>query len=107
MTAKRDVSLARRMSQATARATPPPTQGPSINATTGILYASTTRGRFYSLDVNGDPTNTFTEILPATAPSGTDNTYGLQLAFNLDYSTLFGHNYETGDWYTMDLNTKS
>ena len=77
----------------------------AINATTGILYASTTRGRFYSLDVNGDPTNTFTEILPATAPSGTDNTYGLQLAFSVDYSTLFGHSYETGDWYTMDLNT--
>lgn len=77
----------------------------AINDSTGILYASTTRGRFYSLDLNGDPTNTFTEILPATAPSGTDNTYGLQLSFNTDYSVLYGHSYETGDWYTVNPST--
>lgn len=74
----------------------------AIDATSGILYASTTRGRFYSLNLNGDPTNTFTEILPATAPSGTDNTYGLQLSFNSDYSELYGHSYETGEWFTVN-----
>jgi hypothetical protein len=77
----------------------------AINATTGILYASTTRGRFYSVDLNGDPTNTFTEILPPTAPSGTDNSYGLQLSYNTDYSILYGHSYETGDWFTVNPGT--
>lgn len=73
----------------------------AINETTGMLYASTTRGRFYSLNLNGDPTNTFSEIAAATAPSGTDNTYGLQLSFDTTFSTLYGHSYENGAWYTV------
>jgi hypothetical protein len=28
---------------------------------------------------------------------------GLQLSFNTDYSVLYGHSYETGDWYTVAL----
>lgn len=75
----------------------------AINTLTGMLYASTTRGRFYSVNLNGDPTNSFTEIAPAIAPAGTDNTYGLQLAFNTDSSVLYGHSYESGDWYTVAL----
>lgn len=75
----------------------------AINANTGMLYASTTRGRFYSLNLNGDPTTTFAEILPATAPSGTSNTYGMQLSFNTDFSVLYGHSYETGEWYTVNV----
>lgn len=75
----------------------------AINVNTGILYASTTRGRFYSLDLNGDPTNTFFQLGAPIATSGTDNTVGLQLSFNTDYSVLYGHSYETGDWYTLGL----
>lgn len=75
----------------------------AINTITGMLYASTTRGRFYSVNLNGDPTNTFTEIAPAIAPAGTDNTYGLQLAFNTDSTVLYGQSYESGSWYTIDL----
>jgi len=70
----------------------------AINATTGILYASTTRGRFYSLNVSDDPTTTFTEL---AAPLGTSNLLGLQLAFNTDYSVLYGHSYEDGAWYEV------
>ena len=77
----------------------------AINAATGTLYASTTRGRFYSLDLTTDPTNTFSEILAPIAPSGTDNTYGLQLSFNTDYSVLYGHSYEDGAWSTLDVAT--
>ena len=73
----------------------------AINANTGILYASTTRGRFYSLNLNGDPTNTFTQLGAPIATDGTDNTVGLQLAFNTDYSILYGHSYENGEWYTV------
>lgn len=70
----------------------------AINPNTGILYASTTRGRFYSLNLSGDPTNTFTEL---AAGLGLSNTLGLQLSFNTDYSTLYGHSYEDGSWYTV------
>lgn len=70
----------------------------AIHANTGILYASTTRGRFYSLDLKGDPTNTFTEL---AAGLGLSNTLGLQLAFNTDYSILYGHSYEDGAWYEV------
>ena len=70
----------------------------AINVNTGILYASTTRGRFYSLNLTGDPTNTFTEL---AAGLGLSNTLGLQLAFNTDYSILYGHSYENGAWYEV------
>jgi hypothetical protein len=73
----------------------------AINANTGFLYASTTRGRFYSLDLNGDPTNTFLQLGEPIATSGTDNSVGLQLAFNTDYSVLYGHSYEDGAWYEV------
>jgi hypothetical protein len=75
----------------------------AIKVDTGILYASTTRGRFYSVDLNGDPTNTFLQLAPAIATSGTDNTLGLQLSFNSDYSVLYGHSYENGAWYEVAL----
>ena len=75
----------------------------AINPNTGMLYASTTRGRFYSLNLNGDPTNTFIQLAAPIATSGTDNTLGLQLSFNTDYSTLYGHSYESGDWFTVGL----
>lgn len=74
----------------------------AINENTGVLYASTTRGRFYSLNLTSDPTNTFTELLAPIAPSGTDNTYGLQLSFDTTFSTLYGHSYEDGKWYTVN-----
>ena len=75
----------------------------AINANTGMLYASTTRGRFYSLNLTGDPTSTFQELGAPIATSGTENTVGLQLSFNTDYSVLYGHSYETGDWFTVGL----
>ncbi len=72
----------------------------AINLDTGMLYASTTRGRFYSLDLNGDPTNTFVELAVGIGP---ENTHGLQLSYNTDSSILYGHSYETGDWYEVSL----
>lgn len=65
----------------------------------GILYAHTSRGRFYKLDT-ADPETTFEEISPSL---GNDNTKGLQLSFSSDYSVLFGHDYEDGKWYTINL----
>ena len=67
----------------------------AINPTTGMLYASTSRGRFYSVDL---ATKALTQL---AASLGNDNTVGLQLSFNTDYSVLYGHSYEDGAWYTV------
>ena len=67
----------------------------AINANTGILYASTSRGRFYSVNL---ATQVFTEL---AASLGNNNTVGLQLSFNTDYSVLYGHSYEDGAWYEV------
>lgn len=68
----------------------------AINPLTGTLYASTSRGRFYSVDL---ASKAFTELAPSL---GNDNTVGFQLSFNSDYSVLYGHSYETGAWYEMN-----
>lgn len=73
----------------------------AIDTATGTLYASTSRGRFYSLDLSS-PTNSFTEI---AASLGSDRSVGLQLSFNDSNSTLYGHRYTDGSWYTIDTAT--
>lgn len=65
----------------------------------GILYGYTSRGRFYKVNLS-DPETTFEEISPS---QGNDNKKGLQLSFSSDYSILFGHDYDTGKWYTINL----
>lgn len=70
----------------------------AINANTGILYAATSTGLFYSVDLS-DPTTTYNEI------KGVGGNISLQLAFNSDFSVLYGHNYGSGAWYTVDLAT--
>jgi hypothetical protein len=73
----------------------------AIDHNTGTLYASTSRGRFYSVDL-ADPINSFAEIV---ASPGNDRSVGLQLSFDQLSSTLYGHNYRSGDWYTIDTTT--
>lgn len=73
----------------------------AIDTDSGILYASTSRGRFYSVDLS-EPVESFQEI---SASHGNDISEGLQLSFNSDNSTLYGHSYSTGDWYTVDTAT--
>ena len=70
----------------------------AIDTTQGILYASTSRGRFYSIDL-ADPENGFTEI---AASLGSNRSVGLQLSFSADNSTLYGHRYADGTWYTIN-----
>ena len=70
----------------------------AINANTGILYAATSTGLFYSVDLSS-PETTYTEIKPV------GSNISLQLAFNSDFSVLYGHNYGSGEWYTVDLAT--
>jgi len=70
----------------------------------GTLYAynHATAGRFYSLDlttatlVSGSGTVGGFNLISTT--SGT----GLQLSFNADSTTLYGHNYDDGKWYVID-----
>jgi hypothetical protein len=67
----------------------------AINENTGTLYAATSTGLFYSLDL-GSPSTSYNEILPY----GTN--ISLQIAFNQDYSVLYGHSYATGEWYSIN-----
>jgi hypothetical protein len=73
----------------------------AIDTNTGTLYAMTSRGRFYSIDL-ANPTLSFNEIVPSP---GNDRTVGLQLSFDHLSNTLYGHNYRSGDWYTIDTGT--
>lgn len=75
----------------------------AINNNTGILYACTSRGRIYSIDLS-NPTSTFNEIL---ASPGDDKTVGLQLAFNNTNSTLYGHNHKSGEWFSINVSNGS
>jgi hypothetical protein len=70
----------------------------AIDTAQGILYASTSRGRFYSIDL-ADPENSFTQI---AASLGSDRSVGLQLSFSADNNTLYGHRYADGTWYTIN-----
>lgn len=73
----------------------------AINNNTGTLYASTSRGRFYSVNLTS-PTTGFTEIV---ASPGNDRTVGLQLVYNNSTNVLYGHNHKSGDWYTINTST--
>ena len=70
----------------------------AINVNTGILYAATSTGLFYSVNL-ASPTTTYNEI------KGVGGNISLQLSFNEDYSVLYGHNYGSGAWYTVDVAT--
>jgi hypothetical protein len=67
----------------------------AINTTTGILYAATSTGLFYSVDLNNPLTASYNQIASGN-PS-------LQLAFNEDYSLLYGQSYSTGEWYLVNM----
>ena len=76
---------------------------------TGMLYAATSwptanNGLFYSLDLNSltSSTGSATPIKGSGTPDGNGNP-NLQLSFNGDYTTLYGHDYNGGKWYTVDL----
>jgi len=69
----------------------------AIDCNTGIMYVLNTNGRFFSINLNS-PTNTFNLIRPANS----DVPRSPQLAFNTNYSTLYCHGSENGDWYTID-----
>ena len=67
----------------------------AINVTTGVLYGTTTAGRFYSIDLaRVGQAGSYREIRTGL-PS-------LQVSFNADYSTLFAHSHPGGRWYTLD-----
>jgi len=73
----------------------------AIDTNTGTLYANTSRGRLYSVDL-ASPITSFNEI---TASPGNDRKVGLQLSFDDLSNTLYGTNYRDGNWYTIDTGT--
>ena len=67
----------------------------AIDANTGMLYGASTTGLFFSLNVAGASPTGYTSIKASGNPS-------LQIAFSPDFSTLYGQDYSTGKWYTID-----
>lgn len=60
----------------------------------GMIYGSNFGGAIFSLDAFSLPnTLSYTELYT----TGT----GLQLAFDKDYATLYGQNFQTGEWFTV------
>ncbi len=70
----------------------------AVDRNTGTLYASTGRGRFYSLNLS-NPSFSFNEIV---ASPGDDTTVGWELSYDDTGNVLYGHSVTTGDWYTID-----
>lgn len=87
----------------------------AINAA-GKMYAITAAGQggvFYSVDLTTlvatlTPTssqNVATLISATTFDPENSNVIGLQIGFNSNQTTLFGHNYNNGKWYEVNMTT--
>ena len=74
----------------------------AINGNTGVLYAATVSGLFYSIDLGALSAGAGTASVIKS--NGTGNP-SLQIAFSSDYATLYATNYVGGQWYTMDVLT--
>jgi len=67
----------------------------------GILYGYTSRGvggNFYRYNLAN---NQYTWI--SATPGAVGVGIGLQLAWNGDFTVLYGHNYEDGKWYSINI----
>lgn len=64
----------------------------------GTLFAYTTSGDFYSLDLTTAGGGTVGGYSLINTTSGT----GLQIAFGSDNTTLYGHNFADSSWYTVN-----
>lgn len=71
----------------------------------GALYAFSAPGpgNFFSVDVTTAASGTVGGYTLITTSTGT----GLQLALGIDETTLYGHDRNTGSWYTVDTSNGS
>ncbi len=74
----------------------------AIDLDTGLLYAATVSGAFYSVDLSV-PAN-IAGSFNAIKAAGTGNP-SLQLSFNADHTVLYGQDFTDAQWYTVDLGT--
>ena len=77
----------------------------SISGSTGILYADTVSGKFYSIDLLSlsGTSGTATTAVDVTGVVGGNPS--LQNAFSEDYSTLYATQFNNRTWYTQDTAT--
>jgi alpha-tubulin suppressor-like RCC1 family protein/formylglycine-generating enzyme required for sulfatase activity len=68
----------------------------AINTNTGLLYASTSLGDIYTLNLNA-PTTSFTQLKTGMP--------GLQVSFDATWSFVYLQSAATGQWYSHDLTT--
>lgn len=73
----------------------------AINGNSGVLYAATVSGLFYSVDLGALSAGAGTASVIKAAGSNPS----LQIAFSSDYATLYATNYAGGQWYTMDVSS--
>lgn len=71
----------------------------AINGNSGVLYAATVSGLFYSVDLGALSAGAGAASVIKAAGSNPS----LQIAFSSDYATLYATNYAGGQWYTMDV----
>lgn len=71
----------------------------AINGNSGVLYAATVSGLFYSVDLGALSADAGAASVIKAAGSNPS----LQIAFSSDYATLYATNYAGGQWYTMDV----
>jgi hypothetical protein len=78
--------------------------GIDVDVFTDILYASTTRGQFFTVDLTNlaAPALPFNDIVPVAAASARPS---LQIAFNVAYTVLYGQYQIDGTWYTINKST--
>lgn len=78
--------------------------GGNMYFATSPYPGQSTSGAFYKLDLNtlgpAGGTGTATMIKPPSKGN-----ISLQLSFSCDFKTLWGHDYNTADWYTIDTAT--
>jgi hypothetical protein len=83
--------------------------GDIVISSAGVLYASTADGaNFYSVNLGItlgvlDAFQAVTRLGSVGGIDGTPNTYvtRLQMSYDVGESTLYGHSYTTGQWYTV------
>ena len=73
----------------------------AINQKTGIFYGATSGGAFFAIDLNS--LNGSTSVNLSTIKSSGNPS--LQIAFDGDYTNLYGVNVNDGNWYKINTTT--
>ena len=77
----------------------------SISGSTGILYANTVSGKFYSVDLLSLSGSSGTATTAVNVTGVVGGNASLQNAFSEDYDVLYATQFNNRTWYTEDIAT--